>query len=110
MAKDTAAVKKTDPDLFPFGDHCLGGKVETDHSSPEEGQWRILGGQLRVRSGSWGMGRSGAAGRPAMRPLRGACGDLGGSLQVEEGGETSAKAQSLVDLLPQVNEPAWASS
>jgi len=84
--------------------------VETDHSSPEEGKWRILGGQLRVRSGSWGTGRSGAVGRPAVRPIRGACGDLGGSMQVEEGKEASAKAQSPVDLLPQVNEPEWASS
>ena len=40
-----------------------------------------------------------------MRPIRGACGDLGGSMQVEEGREASAKAQSPGDLLPQVNEP-----
>lgn len=58
-----------------------------------------------MRSGNWGTGRNGAAGRPAVRPIRGACGDLGGSMQVEEGREASAKAQSPGDLLPQVNEP-----
>lgn len=64
--------------------------------------------QSKVRE--WGQGRSGAAGRPAVRPIRGACGGLGGSRQVEEGREASAKAQSPVVLLSKWNEPAGASS
>lgn len=59
--------------------------------------------QSEVRG--WGMGRSGAAGRPAVRPLREPVGTWEALCRWRKVGETSAKAQSPVDLLPQVNEP-----
>ena len=57
-----------------------------------------------------GQGRSGAVGEACCEAHRGSLWGLGGSRQVEEGGEANAKAQSPVGLLPKWNEPAGASS